>query len=685
MFSALNYFLTFFTLVAPLTYLLFVIYRFRKELLNSKIVIFLFFIFTIGLFHKLLFFGQTLSAQDFNNIQFPFFEYLRTSLQNYYLVPFWNPNFGGGFDVFSNPLAFYFSTFTWLFYFSKETYLTFNIYLAFQIFLTGVFSFLMLREVGFKKYSSLIGAMVLTFNGFVIMRLAPGIGTEYLFSYKWLPLIILFSFSVFKNLQKKDWIFLALSLGFVFEGNTNIAIAIWILWGVLILFITNLKFFSHFKDILKISFFALAIFAIKFLPGVDLMINSPGRISEVVTGWRVTRVSIERIISYFLPLKDSYLAGPFTPGLVGFIIFFLGFLLVIYFIFLRRKILEIQIFGFISLILGLFFTSAGSLSDYVFSLPLLNRLTINPSFYIFLLLPIGIFAASLINFVYERYSKYENYFNLLFLGVCFLIFIEILLGPSTFGKGSYSFNFNKMEISEVEKYPVNKFLLENTKGNFVFLEEDELFLLPNSVQLNNQLNLNRSDYFYGTSYFKDLSLNERLPNYKIRAENIISTRDLDDKDLQLIGKIDMREYLKDFDSNSILVIRNKYFKYIKETGWDEYLRVYKVSENIPTKSLVNYSNHPNSISFLLNENNILDNDLVTSISYSKHWVVTNSGGEKLTTEKDSNGLMIIKNVKPYENIFLNYINIYIYLGFLISLVAFCYFVYKFYKFEIKNS
>lgn len=683
MLLALNYFLTIFALLAPLTYLLFLIYRFRVEILNSKIVVFLFFIFTVGLFHKLLFFGQTLSAQDFNNIQFPFFEFLRSSLQNYYLVPFWNPNFGGGFDVFSNPLAFYFSTFSWLFYFSSETYLTLNIYISVQIFLIGIFSYLMLREIGFKKYSSLIGAMILTFNGFVIMRLAPGLGVEYLFSYKWLPLIILFTFSIFKNKQKRDWIFLSLSLAFAFEGNTNIAVAIWLFWGILILILLNKKIFSSILEIIKIVFFAFSIYAIKIIPGVDLMINSQGRISEIVSGWRVSRISLEKFITYFLPLKDTYFAGPITPGLFGFLLFILGFAITIFQLFRYKEKNLVFIFGLISLILGFLLSTNNIISTFLFSLPFLNRLTINPAFYIFSIIPIGLFGSIFVNFIYAKLLRQEKYLNLISIGLCFLIFIEVLVGPSLLGKKSYSFNFSKMEISEVEKYPVNKFLLESSRGNFVFLEDDELFLLPNSIQLNNQFNLNRSDYFYGTSYFKELPLNEKLPNYKVRAETIISIKDIDDKDLQLIGKIDMKEYLKDFDSNSILVIRDEYYKFIKDNGWDEYLRVYKVSDNFPNKAVINYSNHPNSISFLLNENNISNNNALTSISYSKHWVVTNSTGEKLNTEKDSNGLMIIKNVKPYENIFLNYVNIYIYLGFLISLISYCYFIYRFFKFELK--
>ena len=683
MFDALNHFLTIFVLVAPVTYFLLILFRFKKGLLESKYFILLLIIFPIILLYKLLFFNQTLSAHDFNNIQIPFFESLRNSLQKNSLVPIWNTNFGAGFDVFSNPLAYYFSSFSFLLYFFKNTYLATNTYLLLQIIFLGIFSFLFLRELSFNKIASFIGSLILTFNGFVIMRLSPGVGVEYLFAYKWLPLILLFSYSVFFKKNRTDLIFLAISLAFSFEGNLNISISIGIMWVFFLFFISNLKNIEFYKDLFKTGFLAFAIYAVKLIPGVDLMLNTQGRISSVVSGWRATRVVINKLAWYFLPTKDSYVAGPFTPGILGFLIFIFGLTLFIYFVYKRKKFANFYWFGLSSLILGLILCSTNLLSDFIFGLPFFNRLTINPSFYIFILIPIGLFGAFFVSHVFEKYNKYSRYLDLTFLAIGFLIFLEILKGPATLGKSSYSFNFNKMNYSEPQSYLLYQEIKNKTNGNFVFVDANKIFNLPGSIQSENFNNLNRSEYFYGASYFKELPDNEKISNYKIHTDYLISTKDINDNDLELISKISMQNYLKKVENIAILINKDSYELFVKNEKWDQFLRIYKVSDNFSKKAVILNSNHPYKFSFLLNEKNIENNDGLTSISYSRHWQIKNQAGKMVSFEKDSNGLMILKNVKPYETIFLTYINNYIYIGFLISLLAFFYTLHFFLKYYLK--
>jgi len=682
MFDILNYFLTYFILIVPTIYLFLIFYRLRKNILSSKIILVIYIFLTVLLLHKIIFFDQTLSAQDFNNIQIPFFESLIKSLNEYSLVPIWDNTFGGGYDVFSNPLAFYFSSFTFIFYFVNDTYLATNFYIAFQILLLGIFSYLFLKELGFQKYASFAGSLLLTFNGFVLMRLSPGVGPEYLFTYKWVPLVLLFSYTFFYKAIKKDFIYLAISLAFLFEGNPNIAFSSLILWLVFIFVFGQYKKIEFYLNILKLGLFSFMIYCVKILPGILLMVSSEGRISEVVGGWRATRVIVERILSYYLPIKDTYLPGPFTPGLMGFIVFILGILLVLYTSIKSKTFDKKYLFSFLITFIGLILTSANFLSELIFSLPLFNRITINPSFYVFLLIPIGIFASAFWDSILNKFPKYNRALLVVIFLISFISFYEVLRGPSIFGKSSYSFNFDKMPVSEIKEYKLYEALKNKTDGNFVFLDANKVFNLPNVTKVYNLKDINRHSYFYGTAFRNELKDLDRISFYKTHANFLISIKDIDDKDLELIEKIDMGNYLKDFQNYAVLINKSAYFNLITINGWDQFLRIYKVQDFVPIKSVSLNSNHPYNYSYLLNEKNIKDGLGITSISFSNNWVIKKQSGENVKYFENENGLVVLENVKPYEIIYFTYVNLYIYFGLLISLVALIYILKDFYKKEI---
>lgn len=682
MFDLLNYFLTYFVIFVPLIYLFLILYRLRESIFNSKIIILTYTFLVILLLHKVIFFDQTLSAQDFNNIQIPFFESLNKSLKEHSLVPIWDNSFGGGFDVFSNPLAFYFSSFTFIFYFVNDTYLAANFYIASQIILLGIFSFLFLKELGFQKYTSFAGSLLLTFNGFVLMRLSPGVGPEYLFTYKWLPLVLLFSYTFFYKNFKKDFIFLAISLAFLFEGNPNIAIAGLILWLVFIFIFGQFKKIEFYLNILKLGLFSFMIYCVKILPGFLLMISSEGRISEIVGGWRSTRVIVERILSYYLPLKDTYLPGPFTPGLIGFSIFILGVLLVLLLGVKNKSIEKKYIFAFTASVLGLMLTSLNPISEFIFALPFFNRLTINPSFYIFLIIPLGIFASAFWDIILNKFPKKSWVLIFLIFLVSFISFLEVLRGPSTFGKSSYSFNFDKMPVSEIEEYKLYKALKYKADGNFVFIDANKIFNLPNITKIYGLKDINRHSYFYGSAFQNELNESEKIAFYKTHANYLISLKDIDDKDLEIVEKVDMTNYLKDYLNYAVLINKNDFSNLVSINDWDQYLRVYKVQDSVSIKSVSLNSNHPYYYSYLLNEKNIKDGYGITSVSFSNNWVIKNQKGENVKYLEGENGLLVLENVKPYEIIYFTYVNLYIYFGLLISFCTFIIVIKDFYKKEI---
>jgi len=78
----LNKFLIIFILVVPNLYLLIIFFRFKKRFREDFFLIIFLFLLSVIFLNKLLFRGQTLSAQDFNNIQIPFFPRINFDLKN---------------------------------------------------------------------------------------------------------------------------------------------------------------------------------------------------------------------------------------------------------------------------------------------------------------------------------------------------------------------------------------------------------------------------------------------------------------------------------------------------------------------------------------------------------------------------------------------------------------------------
>lgn len=164
MFDLVNLIITVFLVLAPPLYLFLVLRHFSKYLKENWVVILAFFVFTAVFFNKLLFFGKTLSQQDFNNIQVTFAGFYRESIVSHYTLPLWNTRFGGGFDAFSNPLSPYFSPFSFIFLFDPGIYTAFNIFIFLQVLFILVFSFIALKGFGFNR-----GGLVFWVQSFTLL------------------------------------------------------------------------------------------------------------------------------------------------------------------------------------------------------------------------------------------------------------------------------------------------------------------------------------------------------------------------------------------------------------------------------------------------------------------------------------------------------------------------------------
>jgi hypothetical protein len=679
----INVILTAFLIIVPTLYLVIALWLLKKDIKDNWLHLGFLILLSVVFLNKLLFTQQTLAAKDFNNIQVPMFQFFSTSIRSYFLPPIWNNSFSGGFDVFESPLSSYFSAFNWVFVIGSNVYKSFGFFILAQICLCAVFSYLMLRTFQFKKTSALLGAVLFTFNGFVVMRLSEGLGIEYLYTYKWLPLVLLAT-NKYLDQQDKRWlILLAISLAMLFEGNTNIVVSTVIMW-LLYLFTeyrNSVKFISKF---IGAGLLAVAIYAVKLVPFIDLALSNVSRFTNNTSGWRQGNIDWEMFPRILFPVQFNFNNAIVTPGVVGMILVLLGFLISMIFLVINRKPAFIGFyFAIVSLIFALFSTIEGPLYNLFYSLPVLNKLTQIPTFLIFYIIPFVLFGSYFVEKLTCEIEKTKIYSKLPLVGVIYslilpmLVFTEVLLGPSTFGNKTFSFNFAKMNISETYDFPHYKLLAKQPRGLFIFPDNANsyIFLYPYGITQANLITLNGYHYFYGSLSEKDL-VAAGLNEVKTRADYIISLNPVEnDPDLRLLGKVSMSK-TKDF--RSFAVYANLYdYQNLYSTGWNDDLYIYKVT-CVTNCALKNYSQNPVEFPIFLDSNDTRAT-ISTSIAYSR-WLHVTYQGKEATIGKDPYGYLTVKlnpseggadaTFKSVRRLYFEYINPYIYFGFAVSLGAF---------------
>lgn len=506
------------------------------------------------------------------------------------------------------------------------------------------------------------------------MRLSPGVGVEYLFTYKWLSLSLYFLSKYLDEDREKYLILLAVSVAFMFEGNMNIAISSVLL--IMLYLIFNLKrVVNRIGGFILMSFLAFSIYSIKMLPFLDLSTKAGSRLEGSASGWRVSRIPLNEFIDYLLPKSHGFGNGMFTPGLVGLTVSITGLVLLILY---RRKD-KVSIFSITAFIVGILLVTDNYLSHAIFSLPFFNKLTISPAFLVFLTLPLSIFASNI--------SPSKRYLKLLPYCLAVLVFVEVLLGYSLLGAESYSYNFRKMNKSEYKSFPHYN-ILKNLEPGVVYATEPyRFFLFPYGVQLNNLFFLNGYTYFYGsnlneelTSYgdivsnvtvkgeereFKFPSLNSNeLDSIMTKATYLLSTYPLSNDFLTLVSEVDYLT-LDGMESDAVSKLMPDIRSQNLYGNWDGFLRVYKVAYFKNSVSAITGS--PTSISFSVKEKNIVNQHVDTSITYSNWW----TSSKENTLSKDAFGFLKITGPSVGEKVTLRYINPFIYIGFLLSLLSFC--------------
>jgi hypothetical protein len=584
-----------------------------------------------------------------------FFTFYRTSILEYHQPPIWNSLTGGGYDAFANPLAAYFSPFIPVFLLTN-VFTAANIFLFLQVFFCAVFAFSYFKILKLKDISAFLGSVIFTFNAFITMRLSPNVGVEYIYTYKWIPLLLGFTHLYIETNDKKYLLLLGIVIGSLFEGNTNLAISSGLLWIAYSL----CNFGFKITRLLISPIVGFCVYAIKIIPFLYLLTTSDGRISEVVSSWRLGKIHIQDFLIYFIPYKKLFYTPAFTPGLIGTSVFICG---LIYFLIVKRNSLKkhrlVQSM-LVILMLGTISTTYNPLSALLFTLPVFNHITIIPSFIIFLLLPVVIISALFVDQVNK--GAFKGFMTLIF---AILIYLEVLLGFAPLGLRSYSFNFLKMSYKEeYAKVPYYKHLA-SLKGTHVFLDNSEMFFIPFYSNLHNTYTLNDFEYFYGSTPNNALTKEKILKNSYAYADYYISTVNLEPEFTKL-AELSIPEFNGLNYQNYAVLDKEFSFKNLVNQGWDQKLRIYKLTQP-QTRTLGKTDTHPTMITERLKYISGRKT-MKTSITYSPFWKSANS----ITISRGKYGYMELTNVNSQSMVLLNYINPFIYIGLLISGVIYFY-------------
>lgn len=668
----LNYFLTFFILATPTLYFVYLLLEIKKDLKKTFFYVLILFLLSAVLLNKLLLFPVTLAQKDFNNIQIPMFQFFHDSISRYFLPPVWNSTFSGGFDAFSSPLSPYFSIFNWVFLIGSNVYKSFSFFILLQVFLCALFSFYMLKTFKLSNVSSFLGAVLFTFNGFVIMRLSQGVGIEYLYAYKWLPLILAFSKKLLDSHNLKHFFCLAISISLSFEGSINQVVAS----GVMLLFYL-ISEYKKLSGALKYFIFLVPavfiLYAVKLVPFIELVTSGVSRFSSRTGGWRQGNIDWDMFPEILFPIKFNFSNAVFTPGLLGILIFAGGLMAASVFL-MKQKRAPFEGFAFVSasVVLSVILTVENPLYFLFYSLPVLNQTTQIPSFLIFYVIPIvffGAFSLEKLNIYLRRTKAPKLLIALILHAIPLAVFLEVLIGPSTFGNDTYSFNFSKMNISESVAFPHYNLMSSQPAGLLVFYGkgEENIFFYPYGISRTNLKTLNGYHYFFGSLSGQDL-LDSGLDEIKKRADYIMTIEPLTDSDLTYVGKVSMSK-IKNFDSHAVFENQQDYLR-LYSTGWNDDVFIYKTN-CLRECSVKNLSDNP--IEFEVTVDTSIGSEIIpTSIAFSP-WLKARYGGNYVPLYKDSLGYvaMDLRNVpNPQAVVSFTYTNPYIYVGFILSLAGF---------------
>ncbi len=303
-------------------------------------------------------------------------------------IPLWNPyNFAGSPLLANNQSAVFYPLN--LLFFAFKPVVSWCLYIILQPFLASFFTYLYLRRIGLRSFSSLFASVAYGFSLFMSVFLEYG---NYGHSMIWLPFIFYCVYGLHHN-NKYSGALLSLSVAcLLFAGHLQIAFAILLIscFYTFYLGITNNR--ERMSSVLKtVPFFILGIgiASVQLLPTIELLQNSARVSHDIRNIMENFLIAPAQYILLFIPdffgnpatrnylLKDSYPGNALYIGMIPILFALFAFLFV-------RKNPTLKFFGISSVLILLFITKTPfALFFYSLKLPVIA--TSSPGNYVFLL------------------------------------------------------------------------------------------------------------------------------------------------------------------------------------------------------------------------------------------------------------------------------------------------------------
>ncbi len=217
--------------------------------------------------------------------------------------PLWNRHMLSGMPFLAtlHSAGLYPLNFVYLFL-SDSTAWTMFIFL--QIFLSGFFMYLFLRELGIHKYAAIFGGLVFSFSGYMIAWLEFATGGQ---AGLWLPLLLLFEFRLVKKENIKYIFPISLTFFLIFTaGDFQVPFYITVIYLLFGIYLTDIRRFNRKKFLNFINVIigfasGILISLPQLLPTLELYMNSIRQDDPYISAYYFGLMEWKKVVNFIWP------------------------------------------------------------------------------------------------------------------------------------------------------------------------------------------------------------------------------------------------------------------------------------------------------------------------------------------------------------------------------------------------
>ena len=262
-----------------------------------------FFLLTLAIFHRVLFFGETFYLGDILTQFYP----VRFFIQKWLslgVFPNWCPQIFNGFPLLASSNTGIFNPLERIIFASFPPLYAYNLNIAVHVFFGAVFTYALVKHLCKDEETAFLSAICFAFSGFFFIYLTY----ITLFSICYLPLAILLAYKCFTKVKLIYAGELALVLGVqLFAGGAQYTFYTLIAIFILAIFITVKHQAGAGKRWLPLSLFALAVVgfllfaAVQILPSLELVYNSIRKSGVDREIWEKASFPLRHFVTILIP------------------------------------------------------------------------------------------------------------------------------------------------------------------------------------------------------------------------------------------------------------------------------------------------------------------------------------------------------------------------------------------------